>query len=475
MKNGKYKIVLWAFISIFIIIFSYLSVERYRSLNSYYYDLGIMNQTVYNTSQGRLLEMTNQDLRQNLSRFAIHFDPILAVFAPFYIFYPGPEVLLIGQALILGLGAWAVFLLSEKVLKKPFVGLTFALSYIFYFAVERAVLFDFHAVTLATTFLLFAFYFNLAKKHGLYFLFLVLSLLTKEHIGLVVFMLGLYLFFVKKERKIGLWTAALGLVFFSVSVYIIIPWARGGEHFALKYFGDVRSRLGDIVKNGLNYSRLLIRPVIYSLLSPLTLLIALPEWAINALSRNNNQTSFYFHYQSVIVAVLYYSLVLGYRNFNSIVKNKWIRLAVFVVFLFLTYRSAYLYNPIPSSVRYPAKYREVDQAKMESILLWQKNLKGDGIVVATTPKLAPFFTNRRTYINFLYDTAFAEMGLTQQDILAREIDKYTLADYVIINKAEIGGLDRDTLPVKFYRHLRNNHDFEMIFSDDREIEVYKKI
>ena len=117
IKNLKFEIILWIFILIFIVIFSYLSIKRYRTLNSYYYDLGIMNQVVYNTLRGRFLEMTNQDLKRNTSRLAIHFDPILALFAPFYKIYPGPEVLLIGQAIILGLGAWAVFLIAEKVLK----------------------------------------------------------------------------------------------------------------------------------------------------------------------------------------------------------------------------------------------------------------------------------------------------------------------------------------------------------------------
>jgi hypothetical protein len=112
---------------------------------------------------------------------------------------------------------------------------------------------------------------------------------------------------------------------------------------------------------------------------------------------------------------------------------------------------------------------------MESIVFWQEKLKDGELVVATTPKLAPFFTNRRTYFNFLYDTAFSEMGLTEEDVLKNQIDKYTMSDYVIINKAEIGDVDRGTLPVKFYQHLRDNNDFEMIFSDDEEIEVYKKI
>jgi hypothetical protein len=165
---------------------------------------------------------------------------------------------------------------------------------------------------------------------------------------------------------------------------------------------------------------------------------------------------------------------LGYRNFNRLVKNKYLQKVAFAVFLILTLRWVYLYNPIPYSVRYPAKYSAVEQTKINSITLWQKNLKDENIKVATTPRLAPFFTNRRYYYNFLYDTAFSSMGLTQQDILKTEIDKYTLADYVIINKAEIGRPDRETLPIKFYQHLRGNSNFEMIFSDDQEIEVYKR-
>lgn len=263
--NFKYQIILWFFILVFIVIFSFLSIKRYRTLNSYYYDLGIMNQVVYNTSRGRFLEMTNQDLKKNVSRLAIHFDPILAAFAPFYRLYEGPEVLLIGQAIILGLGALAVFLISQKVLKKNPISLIFALSYLFYFAVQRAALFDFHAVTLATTFFLFALYFNLMKKNNWYFVFIFLSLMTKEHVGLVVFFLGAYLFFIKKEKRTGIITAVLGIIFFFTTVYLIIPYFRGGEHFAAGYFVNIKPRLSVILNDGFNYIVLMIGPLFYSL------------------------------------------------------------------------------------------------------------------------------------------------------------------------------------------------------------------
>jgi len=478
MKNYIYKILLSLSIFIFIIIFSYLSIRRYRTLNSYYYDLGIMNQVVYNTSQGRFLEMTNQDLKKNVSRLAIHFDPILAIFAPFYKIYEGPEVLLIGQVIILGLGALAVFLISQKILKKHLISFIFALTYLFYFAIQRAVLFDFHAVTIATTTLLFAIYFSEVKKWSYFFFFIFLSLLTKEHIGLIVLCFGVYLFLVKKEKKIGLMTFVLGLLFFISTVYFIIPYFRGSEHFAARYFDNWSLRLPEIFKQGFSYIKLLITPLFYSLFSPLTLLISLPESAINILSINSNQRSIYFHYNSIIVAFLFYSLILGYKNFNKIIKNKILKKIIFFIFITANLYSIYFYNPFPYFVKQPVSYKEIDKVKSESIKFWVNKLKDENIKVATTPKLAPFFTNRKYFYNFLYDSAFATMGQTKEDILKNEIGKYSLADYIMINRSEIGDISKNSIPVKFYFKLLDDNTFQMVFTDEQgenSIEIYKKI
>jgi len=471
----KFQIILWFCIVLFIVFFSALGIRRYKTLNSYYYDLGIMNQVVYNTSRGRFLEMTNPTYNKNMSRLAIHFDPILAVFAPLYKIYEGPEILLIGQAVILGLGALAVFLISQVIIKQELLGLLFSVSYLLYFPVQRAVIFDFHAVTLATTFLLFAFYFNLVKKNFLYFLFIILSLLTKEHIGLVIFMFGLYLCFVKKDRKVGIITSVLGLIFFVATVYIVIPYFRGDTHFAASYFSDIGSRINNIIVQGILYSKMLIVPAFFSLFSPLSFLIALPEWVINILSSNGNMRSTLFHYNSVIVAVIYYSIILGYKNITNIFKNKLIHKIFLLIFIILNIRAIYLYNPIPNWVKHPVNYKNLDQTVETSILKWQELLKNENIKVATTPKLAPYFTNRRYYYNFLYDSAFMEMDISEKDILRDNIDKYRLADYVIINKEEIGNLSEIKLPVKFYQKLVDDNNFEMIFSDYKNIEVYKKI
>lgn len=491
MRKHKFEIILALAISIFVIVFSYLSIKRHLTLNSYYYDLGIMNQVVDNTSRGRFLEMTNQQLGRNANRLAIHFDPILAVFAPFYWIYRDPSVLLIGQALIVAMGAWAVYLIANKVLKKKIISLVFAIAYLMFFQNQRAVLFDFHAVTLATSFLLFAFYFNLVKKTIPYFIFLVLAMLTKEHVGMVVIMFGLYLFFVKKEKKTAIFTAGLGALFFVMSVYVLIPYFRQQDHFALKYFETLGGSPSKVLinvfirpryvfgmifaENSIEYSVRLIAPVIYAVFSPLSLLIALPEWAINTISINPNMLAYHFHYSSLIIPVLFYSLILGYKNFDNMVKNEKLKGAVFVVFIVLNVFSIRNYNPVPASfVKRPVSYREIDPVKKKTLTFLQTRLKDDNIKLSTTPRLAPFFTNRRYYHNFLYDTAFSAMGQTEEDVILSKWGTYVGYDYVIIDFDEIGDLDSGSLPVKFYQHLTNNDDYEMILTDDHDIQVFKK-
>ena len=474
------KIILGLAIIVFSVYFSSLSITRLNTLNSYYYDLGIMDQVVYNTSQGRILEMTNPTYLKNMNRLAIHFDPILALLSPLYKLYNSPVTLLISQVIIVGLGALAVFLISNQVLKNQWISLLFSLSYLFYFPVERAVIFDFHSVTLATTFLLFAFYFDLIKKYFWFYLFIGLSLLTKEHIGLMILMVGLYQYFIGKKKKIGLITSIIGLLFFVITVYVIIPFFRGDTHFATSYFNDATSRINAIVIDGYKYSKMLIIPTFFSLLSPLSLIIALPEWAINIVSSNSNMRSILFHYNSVIVAVIYYSLILGFNNFQQLVKkNKILIYGGLILFVALNIRSGYNYNPVPINiVKHPVIYQPITMIKDRSIKYWQEKLKDDNIKVCTTPKLAPFFTHRQYYYNFLYDSAYVEMGLTENDIIRDKINKYKLADYIIINRSEIGDIDKDGLPVKFYFQLIDDPNYQMIYTDDQagdSIEVYQNI
>ena len=419
----------------------------------------------------------------------------MVLFAPLYKIYPGAETLLVSQAVIVALGAWAVFLISEKILKKKWLSLIFAVFYLLYFPVARANLFDFHAVTLATTFFLFALYFNLQKKNLWYFVFLLLALLTKEHVGLIVAFLGLYVFFIRKDRKIGTLTFFLGLVFFIATVYFIIPFFRQESHFALRYFQNFGDSPTTVIlnlfrhplftvkyffmKDVYSYVLRLMLPMFYSVFSPLAFLIALPELAINIFSLNNNMRSIFFHYNAIIVPFVFYSSILGFKYLDGKLKNKIIKKTILSVFIIFNLISAYYYSPLPFKfLKDPMILRKQTSLKLKTIENWEEKLKDSAIKVATTPILAPYFTERTYYYNFLFDPAYASMGFTDEDIIASKQDVYKMADYVIIDRAEIGDIGKGTLAVKFYTNFTSDKKYKMIFSNDRgadSIEVYKKI
>ena len=91
--------------------------------------------------------------------------------------------------------------------------------------------------------------------------------------------------------------------------------------------------------------------------------------------------------------------------------------------------------------------------------------------MATTPKLAPFFTNRRYFYN--YDATYLRANISKDEIFSA-ITNYNDADYVIINKDEIGDPEKDSVASIFYKDLLLNSKFKII-SDQDGIEVFQKI
>jgi len=472
----KYLIFLFLVFTVFVFYFSYFSIKRVYTLNSYYYDLGIMDQVVYNTSRGRFLEMTNPTFLKNMSRLAIHFDPILAFFAPFYYFWPKFEILLIDQVLFVGLGGMAIFLLSNLLLKDKKVSFIFALLYFLNFHIARSLLFDFHSITLAIPLLLFSFYFYHRKNYRLYYLFIFLSLLTKEHVGLFLVFLGIF-YFLNSDKKNGFFTFLIGFVSFLLINFLVIPYFRQESHFALSYYeplkSDINRFLLNLFKNErIDYLKRIFLPFIFNFFSPLSFLMVLPEFMINYLSKNSNMRLYYFHYQSLIITALFYGMILGYKKFNSL-KNKIIKTFFLATFFLINFYYFYRYYPLPFFVKEKIKYSPISQEKKKSLEMWIKVLKDEDIILATTPKLAPFFTQRKYYFNFLFDPAWYNLGYSDEEIFNIKKDVYKKADYIVINKDEVGEEVKDNALSKIYNNFLNDKNFTLIYNQGG-IEVYKK-
>lgn len=447
---------------------------RHWSISSYHFDLGNMHQAVYNTSQGRFLEVTDPNRFHQSNRLAYHFDPILAAMAPLYWVYPGAEVLIIVQALALVLAAVPIYLIAVLVLKKRIYGLAFALLYLMYYPMHFTALADFHAVTVSTLFLLWMFYFGEIRKFTLSALFIVLIWTTKENAALVTAFFGLYHLVIKKNRSFGISVFSASIVAFGIIMKMIIPSFRTiGEHFAGGYYStDIVENLRRLfrIETG-RYIQSLLNPLLWtSLLSPIHLLIAFPEWMINILSRNGNMRVLNYHYTALLTPFLMISSIYGLNNAKKWVKS--LKNAHFQkLFIPVTVEILVCVAVLICFIKSPLFSSEyhINSARRETIAYWQNQLHDDMIPVSATGHLSPYFSGRKYFYNFLYDFAYGAQGYTSEDIKALA-HHYRKAEYVLIQKSEVTTQDM----VKYYYHeLQADPLYQKIF-DENDIEVYKR-
>lgn len=496
---------------VYTIYFSYFSILRYKTLYASYYDLGIMHQTVYNTYSSiktgdwsRFLELTNPMGADQIKRMAIHNDILLALLSPFYFIYSGPEMLLIIQSVVIALGALAIYKLSSKILKHDLLSLIFSISYLFYFPLQRANIFDFHAVALATTFLLFMFYFWTVKKYFLSFIFFILSILSKEQVALTTLFFGIYILYssslieknnfknrssrLRSNNKLfSTMIIVFSLIWFILSLFFIIPYFRGSDHFAVaRYsdFGDSPMRIiTGILTNPiflfkyifrestLSYFNNLLGPVGFlSLLSPIHLLIALPEFVINLLSKNPNMRNMIYHYTAVITPFVFISAIYGVKKIinyfsSKVEKNRKLssrqartvnlkRLYLTFIILFFSFSFAFFKGPLPfakSRNIHPFKY---PQKETTDTAFWAKTLQNEQLKISTTGQLSPFFTSRRYFYTFS--------------------DRYVLADYIVLRLNEIYNYPEKNELIPVYEKLKKDNKYELIYQKEN-FEVYKKI
>lgn len=402
LKNHWDKLLLLFFICTYVMVFSSLSILRHNAFASAL-DLGNMDQTVWNTLHGNFFSLTNNG--QNVSRLAVHSDFLLILFAPFYAIWANPRLLLIFQSLYLGLGAIPTFLIAKFILKKRTLALGFALIYLLNPLIEWVNIFDFHTVSFLIPAFLSLFYCALSKSWKWYWMWFALTLLIKEETALQTFLVGLTLWVVFKNTKVGLITSLISGLWFCFLFFIIMPtFSVSGEHWALAWYQH--DSLGELMNRVLflpeiqNYYHLLLRSFGYlPLLGLPWLFLAGPEVAINVLSTHSEMHLIQYHYTSGLIPILLISSIYGVRYFSVLFKSKSIH-ASFVlvgVALMIILRMNYHYSPLPTTQSCWCRVYHVsdDDQKFEKIL---QALPQDASVTSSTEIHAHVSQRREAYM-----------------------------------------------------------------------------
>ena len=149
-----------------------------------------------------------------------------------------------------------------------------------------------------------------------------LALLTKEDVPLLVFMLGLYVFVLQRERRIGAITALMGAGWFLIATQVIQPHYHGLPtspffHRVIIFGPTIVDSARNVIREPALVWRWLRRPEIVgylsgllasagymSLFSPLVLGISAPVLAMNVFSTWDWTYSEGAHYSASIMAMV---------------------------------------------------------------------------------------------------------------------------------------------------------------------------
>ncbi|HEX8997328.1 MAG TPA: DUF2079 domain-containing protein [Ktedonobacterales bacterium] len=331
--------VAWGLVLLLALAFTVLvgshALLRHWEFHTDAFDLGNMDQAVWNTLHGHPFRFTNRgnDDFGLPTRLSIHVEPIILPLALLYLIHAGPTTLLITQTVALALGAFPLFALSLRRLPCfPFVGVGLTLAYLLSpFTVSEA-LWDFHPVTLATPLLLLALWALDSKRYGWFLAAAILAMSTKEDVGLSVAVVALLLALARPEkRRFGVVLAAGALLWVAICFKVILPHynvgVAGGNNYWYRYSWLGRTP-GEAVVNALTkpwlvwgylfvpgrlgYLAVVLRTAgALGLLAPALLLAALPDLAVNLLSSHTEQYSGFFQYNAIILPYLLGAAVYG--------------------------------------------------------------------------------------------------------------------------------------------------------------------
>jgi uncharacterized membrane protein len=410
------RTLLWTAIGAYAAGFSALSILRHRAFSTGRFDLGNMVQAVWSTAHSHPLQITG--LRgDQISRLGAHFDPILAAFAPLWLAWPSPDMLLVAQAVAVALGALPVFWLARKHLGSDRIALGFALAYLIYPPTQWLTLNEFHPVALACPLLLYAIWFLDEGRLVPFAACAIVAATTKEEIALVVAGLGIWYALAHGRRWTGAAVAAAGVAAALIAIEVVIPhFNRAGTSSFFTRYSEVGSTPGGIVHTaltdpwkivttaatgrGLGYLAQLVLPLaLLVVLAPLALIAAVPELAVNLLSAATTQTSIRFHYTAGLIPVLIAAAVFGAKRLPP-------RIPVATIVVVTALAANYLLGPAPLWRYFPGgeqhQARAADVSEHDRIAARALRLIPPHAVVSATNSLGAHLSARRRVLSFPY-------------------------------------------------------------------------
>jgi uncharacterized membrane protein len=211
----------------------YWSIEQHHRLATTSFDLGIIDNLMFNAMSGHGFRAPVLFGPSGGSLLAGHATFVLYLFLPFYWLSPRAETLLIIQSVLLGFAAVPLYGFAKTQLPRWSAALV-AVAYLLYAPLHGLNFYDFHYLPVCIFFLFCLFWALSTNRKVLVWVLWAICVSIREDVPVGLATLGVFLIFSGYRVRTGVWMTVLSVISFVLVKFVVMQMA-GTWWFASLY------------------------------------------------------------------------------------------------------------------------------------------------------------------------------------------------------------------------------------------------
>ncbi|MFN8512568.1 MAG: DUF2079 domain-containing protein [Chloroflexia bacterium] len=306
--------------AVYFVVFSIMSSLKYQWFGQGH-DLVLHEQAIWNTTQGRIFQVTGFVRPSSLFGYDPYLIELLVV--PLYALIPTVFTLFVLQSLVIAAGAPAVWLIARDEGLPPVAGLAAVVLYFAHPTVQYTNLDAFRERSFGLCFFLWAMWAFRRDRWRVFLVFLVLLIICRLEAALFASCFGIYALLKGKPRRYVIVPLVLGLGYFFIGNFVFVPLVNAGQpvSYVYEYFAPLGTTMGEVIRTTIThpiytiettfrtakivYLVLLFLPTAgLALLAPKELVFMVPLLGINFLATKPELTNIRYWYSMLLIGPL---------------------------------------------------------------------------------------------------------------------------------------------------------------------------
>ncbi|HEX5501392.1 MAG TPA: DUF2079 domain-containing protein [Thermomicrobiales bacterium] len=329
----RWTALLVATVLAYALVFSVASAAKYVWYGQGH-DLVLHEQAIWNTTQGRIFEVTGFVHPARLFGYDPYLIELLVV--PLYALLPSVYTLLVLQSVVIALGGVAVWRIARDEGLAPLLAYGMVVLYLAYPVVQYTNMDAFRERSFGLCFFLWAMWAFRRGRWRTFLVFLVLLIICRLDAALFAACFALYALLVRRERRYVVVPAILGLGYFFVGDFIFVPLVNQGHpvSYVYEYFQPLGATMGQVARTvvthplftlqatfrvaKVEYLFLLLLPLAgLPLLAPRELVFTLPILGLNLLATKPELSNIRYWYSMLLVGPLIVATIVAVRRLQG--------------------------------------------------------------------------------------------------------------------------------------------------------------